>query len=65
MSYSWDGWLGVAIKCNFTVRAAKQYSDVQGLFVLSNYVPSINETNSVNVFFKMTEELNYNQLIIP
>ena len=30
MVFSWDGWLGVVIKCNFTGREAKQYSGEQG-----------------------------------
>ena len=30
MVFSWDGCLGVVIKCNFTGREAKQYSGEQG-----------------------------------
>ena len=28
--FSWNGWLGVVIKCNFTGKEAKQYSGEQG-----------------------------------
>ena len=30
MVFSWDGCLGVVIKCNFIGREAKQYSGEQG-----------------------------------